>query len=164
VHLKAAGYKLRLVTDSGIDADAGEATGEGVLLDHLAEVRLSARSDVGVLVERVRQRSDGGLVIAVLGALTPGEADLLAGLRGNGATCVGFLIDSSTWLNLPPDLRAEAGQAQEAAALNLLGSGWRVVGVAHGAKLPALWPQAGRGSQGFAYRAAMAETVAGGVR
>jgi hypothetical protein len=42
--------------------------------------------------------------------------------------------------------------------------GWRVVGVEHGAKLPALWPQAARGSQGFAYRATMAETVAGGMR
>lgn len=46
----------------------------------------------------------------------------------------------------------------------MLQSGWRVVGVDHGARLPALWPQAGRGSQGFALRAALAETVAGGVR
>jgi hypothetical protein len=34
-----------------------------------------------------------------------------------------------------------------------------VVGVRHGDKLPGLWPQAARGSQGFAWRAAMAETV-----
>jgi hypothetical protein len=47
--------------------------------------------------------------------------------------------------------------------LGLLTSGWRVVGARHGAKLAALWPQAARGSQGFAYRAAMAETVAGRV-
>jgi len=34
------------------------------------------------------------------------------------------------------------------------------VGINHGANLSALWPQAARGSQGFAFRAALAETVA----
>ncbi len=158
VHLRQAGYKLRLVTDTGIDAEAAEG-GEGILLDHLADVRLDKRGDVAQLVEAVRMRSDGGLVIALIGALTNAEAELLAGLRGNNATCVAFLIDSSTWLNLPPESRAEASRAHGAAALGLMRSGWRVVGVSHGAKLPALWPQAARGSQGFAWRAAMAETV-----
>jgi uncharacterized protein (DUF58 family) len=159
VHLRAAGYKLRLVTDAGVDADAVEAAGEGTLLDHLADVKLTPQGDVSLLVDRVRRRADGGLVIAVLGALSAGEAELLATLRGNGATCIGLLVDSSTWLNLPPEQREIADRAQEAAALGLMGSGWRVIGVAHGAKLPALWPQAARGSQGYTYRAAMAETV-----
>jgi uncharacterized protein (DUF58 family) len=163
VHLREAGYKLRLVTDSGIDTDAVDA-GEGLLLDHLADVRLSKRGDVAQLVEAVRRRSDGGLVIALLGALTSAEAELLAGLRTNNATCVAFLIDSSTWLTLPPESRAEAGRAHGASALGLMRTGWRVVGVAHGNKLPALWPQAARGSQGFAWRATLAETVAGGMR
>ncbi|MEV4534914.1 DUF58 domain-containing protein [Asanoa sp. NPDC049518] len=161
VHLRAAGYKLRLVTDGSVDVDASEAGGEGALLDHLAEVKLSPRGDIGLLVERVRRRSDGGLVIAVLGGLEPGETELLAALRGNNATCIAVLVDTSTWLNLAPEARVEADAAREAAALGLLSSGWRVVGAAHGDKLPALWPQAARGSQGFAYRATMAETVAG---
>ncbi|BCJ63380.1 DUF58 domain-containing protein [Polymorphospora rubra] len=164
VHLRQAGYKLRLVSDSGIDTDADQAGGDGVLLDHLADVQPTQRGDVAMLVERVRQRSDGGLVIAVLGALTVPEAELLAGLRTNGATCVGFLIDTSTWLDLPPEIRADADQAHGQAALALLRSGWRVVGATREEQLPALWPQVGRGSQGFAWRATMAETVAGGMR
>jgi uncharacterized protein (DUF58 family) len=164
VHLRAAGYKLRLVTDAGVDADAIEAVGEGTLLDHLADVKLTPRGDISLLVDRVRRRSDGGLVIAVLGSLSPGEAELLAALRGTGATCIGLLVDSSTWLNLPPEQREMADHDHEAAALGLMGSGWRVIGVAHGAKLPALWPQAARGSQGFAYRAAMAESVGRRIR
>ncbi|GAA4704482.1 DUF58 domain-containing protein [Phytohabitans rumicis] len=158
VHLSQAGYKLRLVTDVGVDTEAVEA-GEGLLLDHLADVRLDKRGDIGQLVEGVRRRNDGGLVIAMLGALTPAESELLSGLRANNATCVAFLIDSSTWLTLPPEARAEAGRAHGAAALGLMRSGWRVVGVTHGTKLPTLWPQAARGSQGFTWRAAMAETV-----
>jgi uncharacterized protein (DUF58 family) len=164
VHLRQSSYKLRLVTGSGIDADAREGGGEGLLLDHLADVRLSQRGDVASLVERVRERSDGGLIIALLGTLSTAEAELLAGLRGNGATCLAFLVDSTTWLTLPASARAAADHAHGAAALSLLHSGWRVVGVEHGSRLPVLWPQAARGSQGFAWRAAMAETVAGGMK
>ncbi|MEH1011545.1 DUF58 domain-containing protein [Micromonospora sp. CPCC 206060] len=164
VHLRHNGYKLRLVTGSGADVDASEAAGDGLVLDHLAEVRLTGRTDVAALVEQIRQRADGGLVIALLGNLTPAEAELLSAIRGNNATCVGFLLHSSTWLNLPERARAEAEQAHEAASRALMHSGWRVIGVEHGGKLPMLWPQAARGSQGFAWRAALAETVAGGVR
>lgn len=163
-HLRQAGYRLRLVTDSGIDIDANDAAGEGQLLDHLADVRLNRRGDIAVLVDRVRQRADGGLVIALLGTLTPGEADLLVGLRSSGATCIGFLVDSSTWITLPPEARTKADAAHNAAVLRLLGIGWRVVEVRHGDRLPSLWPQVGRGAQGFAWRAALAETVAGGLR
>ncbi|MFI0795557.1 DUF58 domain-containing protein [Micromonospora rubida] len=164
VHLRQAGYKLRLVTGGGADVDATEGAGDGALLDHLAEVRLDGRGEITTLVQRVRQRADGGLIIALFGSLSTAEAELLAGLRGNGATCVGFLLNSSTWLNLPARARAEADHAHGAAALALVRNGWRVIGVDHGARLPVLWPQAGRGSQGFALRAALAETVAGGVK
>ncbi|MFG1711459.1 DUF58 domain-containing protein [Micromonospora sp. NPDC049203] len=164
VHLREAGYKLRLVTGNGADVGATEAGGEGLLLDHLADVHLDRRGEITTLVQQVRQRADGGLIIAMLGTLGAAEAELLAGLRGNGATCVAFLLDSNTWLNLPPNARAEAERAHGAAALALLQSGWRVIGVEHGTRLPMVWPQAGRGSQGFALRAAMAETVAGGRR
>jgi len=112
----------------------------------------------------VRRRSDGGLVIGLFGALTVSEAELLSGLRGNGATCIGFAIDTSTWTSMTPADRQEADRQHAAAALSLVRSGWRSVPVVHGDSLPVLWPAAARGSTGFAWRAAMAETVAGGRR
>ena len=164
VHLCEAGYRLRLVTD-GADIDAGESDGDTAILDHLAEVKTLARVDLGRVAERLRHRSDGGLVIAVMGLLSPGDAELVAGLRGPNATALAFLVDSTTWLTLPAPARAEADNARAAAALRLLRSNWRVIGAAHGDKLPTLWPRAARGSQGFAWRAAMAETVTrGGTR
>jgi uncharacterized protein (DUF58 family) len=159
MHLRQAGYKLRLVTGAGIDVDATEIGGEGAILDTLADVKLSQAGDISVLVEQVRRRSDGGLVIGLFGTLSVAEAEVLTGLRGNGATCIGFAIDSSTWVNMTPADRTEADRAHGATALALVRSGWRSVPVAHGDSLAALWPAAGRGSQGFAYRAAMAETV-----
>jgi uncharacterized protein (DUF58 family) len=163
-HLRQAGYRVRLVTHGGVDVDATDSVGDGELLDHLAEVKPTQRGEISTLVDLVRRRSDGGLIIAVLGALDLAEAEILGALRANNATCIAFLIDASTWLALPTAAREEADRAHATAALGLLGTGWRVVGVEHGAKLAALWPQAARGSQGFAWRAALAETVAGGVR
>jgi uncharacterized protein (DUF58 family) len=164
VHLRHSGYRLRLVTDADIDVDTTETDGDGPLLDRLADVRLAQRGDVARLIERVRHRSDGGLIIGIFGLLSPAEAELLAGLRTNGATCIAFFVDTTTWLNLPTAAREEADRAHGVAVLALLRSGWRVVDVSHGGKLAALWPQAARGAQGFAWRATSAETVAGGVR
>ncbi|MEU4424635.1 DUF58 domain-containing protein [Actinoplanes sp. NPDC024001] len=164
VHLRQAGYKLRLVTGTGVDIDASEAGGEGLILDTLADVKLSQTGDLSTLVEHVRRRNDGGLVIGLFGELTVAEAELLSGLRGNGASCIGFAIDSSTWMPLTSGDRQEADRETTAASLALVRSGWRSVPVAHGDTLPALWPSVGRGSQGFAYRAAMAETVSGVTR
>jgi uncharacterized protein (DUF58 family) len=164
MHLRHAGYKLRLVTGSGVDIDAAEAAGEGVILDTLADVKLAQNGDISILVEQVRRRSDGGLVIGIFGSLTVAEAELLAGLRGNGATCIGFAIDSSTWVSMTSGERQDSDREHAAAALALVHSGWRSVPVVHGATLPNLWPAAARGSSGFAWRAAMAETVGGVIR
>jgi uncharacterized protein (DUF58 family) len=164
VHLRHGGYKLRLVSDAAIDVDATEVDGDGPVLDQLADVRLSPQADVATLVERIRRRADGGLIIGVFGLLTPAEAELLTALRGSNTTCIALFIDTTTWLTLPTAAREEADQMHGMAALAMLRSGWRVIDVPHGAKLPALWPQLASRSQGFAWRAASAETVAGGVR
>ena len=163
VHLRQAGYKLRLVTDVGADIEANEAGGDGLLLDHLAEVKTSTLGDVGSLVDQVRRASDGGLVLAVIGLLTAAEARLLANLRSSGTTCIAFAMDTHSWLNLPAAARAEADKEHTAATLALLQSGWRVVPVKHGDQMQTLWPRAARGQQGFALRAAMAETVSIGA-
>jgi uncharacterized protein (DUF58 family) len=160
-HLRHAGYKVRLVTDTRTDLDG--SNGDTALIDHLAEVQLSDDGNLADAVEQVRRRSDGGLVIAVIGALDEGEAEVLSTLRRSGTSCIAFMINSMTWLNLSAEEREAADQTHAEAGLALLRTGWRVIDVPHGAKLPALWPQVARGA-GFTVRAAMAETVSGGVR
>ena len=164
MHLRQGGYKLRLVTGSGIDVDATEIGGEAVILDTLADVKPAPNGDISAIVEQVRRRSDGGLVIGLFGALSVAEAEVLAGLRGNGATCIGFAIDSSTWVDMAAADRQESDRLHAAAALSLVRNGWRSVPVVQGDSIATLWPAAARGSTGFAWRAAMAETVAGGLR
>jgi hypothetical protein len=128
-------------------------------MDRLAEVKPNNRTAISGLVDRARRRADGGLIIAVLGQLNEAEVQILAALRASGTTCIAFVIDTSTWLNLPADARAESDRQRSATALGMMHTGWRVVGAEHGAKLAALWPHAGRGSAGFAWRAALAETA-----
>ncbi|GLY01872.1 MULTISPECIES: DUF58 domain-containing protein [Actinoplanes] len=161
VHLRQNGYKLRLVTGTGVDIDAIEAGGEGLILDTLADVKLTAEGDLSTLVQHVRHRSDGGLVIGLFGTLTLAEAELLGQLRANGASCIGFAVDSSTWTPLSDSDREAADRDHGAASLAMVRSGWRSVPVRHGDTLAAIWPAVSRGSQGFAYRAPMAETVNG---
>jgi uncharacterized protein (DUF58 family) len=164
VHLAGNGFKLRMVSGAGGAIDSLDHSGEGVILDHLADVRPSQRDDLDTVITNVRGKSEAGLTIGIFGLLGSTDPERLAALRTNNAVCVAFLIDSNTWLNLPTQAREEADRAHTAAALALLRNGWRVVEVQHGAKLQALWPLAARGQQGFAYRAAMAETVSGGSR
>src|SRR5437868_894883 len=96
--------------------------------DDLRRVHWRSTARVG---ELMRRRSDSGLIIAVLGSLSPGDAEVVARWRGTSGTAVGFLIDSTTWLTLPPGDRAEADRARAAAALRLLRANWRTLGVAH---------------------------------
>jgi len=162
LHLKGAGYKLRMVTET-VDLD-GQLGGEGEILDHLAEVRLRKHGDLDELVHSVRQGEHGGLIIGVIGQLDGREAERLAGLRMSGASCIALLIDSSTWLPLPPPQRQQADELFHGTVLSLMRSGWKVVPIRRGDDLAHLWPLAGRSGQGFAVRAAMAEsaTHAGG--
>jgi uncharacterized protein (DUF58 family) len=162
LHLRRSGYKVRLISGGGLDLDATERDGEGAVLDGLAEAVTSATPAHAIepLIDRVRRRADGGLVIGILGTLGLAEAEALGGLRRSGTTCIGLLIDATTWLNLPEAARADASTGHERAASTLLRTGWRVVSVGHGSNIAALWPQvAGRGTSGFTWRAAMAETV-----
>jgi uncharacterized protein (DUF58 family) len=156
LHLRGNGYKVRLVTGGGLDIDAAERAGDGVILDGLAEASTSGAHDIATLIDRIRRRADGGMVIAVLGQLTVAEAELLNGLRSSGTTCLGLLIDAVSWRPTPD---GSTDPAHDAAAVTLLRGGWRLIGISHGTSLPAVWPQAGRGTQGFALRATMAETV-----
>jgi len=66
LHLRRSGYKIRLVTGAGVDLDATERDSDNALLDCLAEVNVSAAHDIPSLVERIRHRGDGGLVVAVV--------------------------------------------------------------------------------------------------
>ena len=143
VNLGHAGYGLRVLLDSGIDlVPAGVPSGEGAVLDALAGVQSSRIEGLDTATEQLRRNGVDGVLVAVLGALGPDDAQRLARLRHGAAACVAVLVDTDTWAPSGPRRREEARQAFEASAALLAAAGWRVLPVRHGTTLGSVWPLA----------------------
>ena len=159
LHLRRSGYRLRLVT-GGTGRHPGtrststrpSATARAPCSTHWPTCSSSRGGDIAAAWSSGSAAAPTAAWSSrVLGGLTLAEAEALGALRANGTTCIAL---AHRQRDLAQPGRAARGPSRppthEAAALALLRSGWRVVGVEHGASLAALWPQAARGSQGFA--------------
>jgi hypothetical protein len=101
----------------------------------------SRRGNLDGAVEALRRTGLDGLLVAVLGALDPDDAEQLARLRHGGATCVAVLLDTPTWAG------SAGTTAHRSASHALQRAGWRVLDVRHGTTLASVWPQAARRGQ-----------------
>src|SRR5439155_23833231 len=97
VHLGRRGYTLRLLTDTGAVQPGVDFAEEGVLLDHLAEVGYTHRTDLRGALDALR-RGDGthGALIAVLGAVSLPDARALPAARPVTDANVAILLDTAT--------------------------------------------------------------------
>jgi uncharacterized protein (DUF58 family) len=155
VTLGRHGYLVRVVTDAGTDIDAAAVGGADAMLEYLAEVKPSRFAGLGRAAQLMLPGGGEGLVIGVLGELSPGDRGDLARLRNGGSACVALLLDLESW-GPAPHGRWHPGQGPQAAPLShhghrdaareLTGTGWRVLDASHGTRLVDLWPQAGHGS------------------
>ncbi len=143
VHLARGGYSTRLLTDAGVGASAPAGSiSTAVLLDQLAQVQTSPATSLTPMGDALRKAGGEGLVVAVLGRLDGADADVLSRARTGSTVGVAILLDSTTWVGLPPRLSAEAREQYDAVARRLGTAGWRVLRASHGAELSALWPTA----------------------
>jgi len=142
-HLGHAGYGLRLVTAAGTPFSAGvSADQQGLVLDHLADVRPGRQPHLGAAVAPLTDGGEG-LGVAVLGLLQPDDVALLARARARVGTGVVILVDVTSWLGLSARLRGQAYEELEEGASRLRAAGWRVLVAGRGASLADLWPAAG---------------------
>ncbi|HTR69771.1 MAG TPA: DUF58 domain-containing protein [Mycobacteriales bacterium] len=146
VHLAHSGLEIRLVTDTGVGVGStgrGTADFEGAVLDALAVTRASNATTLRAGTAALRHQGSGGLLVAVVGALSPDEAEHLARSRSSQSPlAIAFVLDPVSWA-----IGAHAGQGSppgdgRATAELLRASGWRTVEVKRGDQLPVLWPQA----------------------
>jgi uncharacterized protein (DUF58 family) len=145
MHLAHGGYTLRLVTDTGTDLDTTSLGDDGVVLDHLAQVRASRRGGLELAAHALRHSGGSGgegLLVAILGLVDPDEVTRLAAVRAAGTTCVAILLDSSSWVTLSPAARESAAAAYDATAHALLRAGWHVLPVRRDTRLADVWPHA----------------------
>ncbi|NHC45571.1 DUF58 domain-containing protein [Motilibacter sp. K478] len=142
-HLTDRRYLVRLVlADGSMPAGPGSeawhpADTRVALLDALAVVGPSGASALRAAGPSLR-RGGESLLVAVLGALDPQEAQAFAGHAGPGRTAVALLLDSATWAPTPAARQAEAARTASAAAL-LRAAGWRVAVVGAGEPIDTVW-------------------------
>ncbi|HMA45629.1 MAG TPA: DUF58 domain-containing protein [Frankiaceae bacterium] len=140
VHLGRVGYALRLVLDGGEEtATATPASASTTLLDGLATVERSAGVSLRPAASRLSSVGRAGLLVAVLGALDPDEAAVLARTRAGAGLAVAILLDTASWGAYRPGHDARA--ALEASAELLRAAGWRVLVAGYGGRLPELWSE-----------------------
>jgi uncharacterized protein (DUF58 family) len=153
-HLLRRGYSVRLATDAGaaVTTTAREsgpsAEAEGLLLDALAVVGPSSVGQLSHAAMGVPLDGSYGLLVAVLGVITPVEAEAMVRIRHRAATGLAIVVDSPTWA--PAKERSPQQIAEQLAeSIRMLRQGgWRVVVARAGDTVPDTWTHLVLGSAG----------------
>ena len=140
VHLTQRGYSVRLMTSSGEDHDTEwhartTAASTAPLLEALAVVGADHRP-----APDTRWLSDsggGGLVVAVFGHLSTGDAGFLRRLRHHSGSCMARALDVDQWAPHAPRL------ADVDSATQLTRAGWHSVALGPRDSLAVAWQQLG---------------------
>jgi uncharacterized protein (DUF58 family) len=145
VHLSGQGYALRLVSESGDDSlghwhDRGSgAVGDADdLLEHLAVIQPSRRGRL----ELPRDHSEvGGVLIALIGVLTPGDVSALRRLAQGAAAGYAVVADPSAWMREDTHERADIHEQVRRTAAGLRAHGWRVAVAGPADQIGPVWGQ-----------------------
>lgn len=133
LHLIRQGYAVHLVAatrPASVESPwHGQvaSTAASALIEALA---VAESHDVATLAPAAAEQVQGGLVIAVLGALDESDLPALRRLQQRGGTAVALTLDVDTWASGAPD--ALAGAA-------LAGLGWRTARWGAGEPLDRAW-------------------------
>ena len=146
VHLGHRGFTVRLVTSSGDDLSTSWHTRDPELntramLEALAVVQpvTNIRIDTGWLAESTH----GGLLLAVIGAITDADGPMLRRMHHHAGTALAFALDVSAWA---PGSGAGLGTVPNSARPLLVRQGWRAVTLRPRDRLDLVWQDLGRTS------------------
>jgi uncharacterized protein (DUF58 family) len=148
--LAGRGAALRVLTDAGelTAAEPRRGLGAGELLDRLALLQPSRCVDLSTAADLVARVAGDGPVVALLGAVEPGDVARLARVRSGPGADLAVLVDvggyaaaggSRTRRSATESARtALARQLEESAAL-LRDAGWRVAVARAGQPVEDVW-------------------------
>ncbi|HVB28053.1 MAG TPA: DUF58 domain-containing protein [Mycobacteriales bacterium] len=143
IHLARSGYAVRVLTELGAEVTSPGLSAtdlEAGLLDSLAVVKPSGLGRLDRALAVVRQSQAEGVVVAVLGTLSPADAESLVRARRGGMIGVAVLLDTASWAGPPNPVNDGAFAA---AQRTLAVGGWRVVPMRRGTSLRDTWVGAG---------------------
>jgi uncharacterized protein (DUF58 family) len=148
IHLARSGFELRMVTDAGqqiTSAGVGGVSFDGTLLDVLSVTTGSPADTMHAGLDAVRRQGGEGLLVAIVGALSPEDAEQLARMRSsNSSVGIALLLDVDSWITLSPQSAEISAASYRHGRDLLIQAGWRAIEVRRGDQLPDLWTQAGR--------------------
>lgn len=137
LHLDEHGYTVRLVTADAAGPDQAEPL--SVVLERLALVQLAQRPTIDL--SWAGERSRGGLLIAVLGALSPQDGSVLRRLRHDAGNALALELDVAKWGTTRADQDSTTPPGAATAG------GWRSVTVGPRDRLDQAWRDLGRGAR-----------------
>lgn len=144
-HLLRRGYALRLNTDAGATLSTTVHDGgpvddaEGMLLDALAVVGHSAVGRLDQSVTTLPHDGSYGLLIAVLGAIAPSDAEAMIRIRQRSTAALAIVVDAPSWAMSKERSPAQAASDLDDSVLLLRRGGWRVVVVRAGDGVARAW-------------------------
>jgi uncharacterized protein (DUF58 family) len=166
VHFTGVKHGVRLVLDgrpsTWSNPHSGEAAGE--LLDRMAVVGFGEDSALDAGLGLIRRTGGDGVIVAVLGEITEGQADQLAHLGREGRPGIALLLRTEEWS--ARTARAPEGResVRERTLATLRQAGWAVAEAGATSSVTDVWNAANglnsalHGS-GFGHDAASAETL-----
>jgi uncharacterized protein (DUF58 family) len=145
-HLASRGFTVRLLSDAGDKADvswhdrgiSGPVEVQ-LFLDSLAVVQTRQAKE---FAGRNEQHSSG-LVVAVLGAVTPTDVAALSRLRAGATRAMAILVDVAAWSRADSSPQPHTTAVDDQADV-LRREGWAVVVAQPSDRLPVLWHQLGK--------------------
>jgi uncharacterized protein (DUF58 family) len=154
VHLTGRGYTLRMVDGSASDRTTGlpwsdgraglpATDAAGAVLDVLAAVTPGGSVDLSRAVAAAAHGTAGGLVVAALGRLGPGDSSLLSGVHQPGTYCVALVAPGVQSAADPAAAAARPHGQHETELDRLRAAGWEVVVAQDGERLDATWGRLG---------------------
>jgi uncharacterized protein (DUF58 family) len=147
VQLLRSGFTVALDTGDGPHLVSGPDVDDGLLLDALAVVDLEQSTTIPGQLPPGQARElprTGGLVVAVLGALTVEEAEGVSRTHRGGGQRIAICLDARTWAGPAAGSATRAagpsvGEHPDAGARVLEAAGWRVLRVRAGTALADVW-------------------------
>lgn len=139
LHLVARDFEVRLVTATGESSSHGWHQGArgAALSTHLERLALLQPSPSTQLATGwVDDSQHGGMILAVLGRLTPRDLEVLAGFAAAGDSAYAVMLDVDAW---------ESGRPTPApATASLRRHGWKASTLTPEGPLAAAWQELGR--------------------
>ncbi|HEU0042722.1 MAG TPA: hypothetical protein VFQ15_10250, partial [Jiangellaceae bacterium] len=124
------------------DSAGGSTDSTTPLLDALAVVTPQRDASVGRWPDLLAgAESASGLLVAVLGRLSPAEARVVAELRHGSTAAIAILLDVATWTAMTRLEREQLRQAETIAVLKR--AGWSVVEARRGESIATVWQRLG---------------------